>query len=68
MIIFSIYIQNGNDDFFLLYIYAAAKLELNFFNGSPRVNGNNISADIQTSRAVVRMRCALTGLPYQDCK
>ena len=42
--------------------------ELRFINDSPRVEGNNISADIQTSRPVASMLCALTGLPRQDCK
>ena len=45
-----------------------APLELNFINDSPRVSGGNITADIQFSRPVQSLQCALTGLPYQDCK
>ena len=54
--------------FFFLTPLLIAPLELNFINDSPQVSGGNITADIQFSRPVQSLQCALTGLPYQDCK
>jgi len=43
-------------------------LVLNFINNSPRVQGNDITVEVQTSRPVLTFLCALTGRPYQDCE
>lgn len=52
-----------------LSLYAAPlELTMNFINDSPRVDGSTISGDIQVSRPVTLIRCALSGLPYQDCE
>ena len=43
-------------------------LILNFINDTPRIQGNNITADLEISGPVQSVRCALTGFPYEDCK